>query len=58
MIYYILLFGCVAIPLRANSVIASASVSPETSRVIEKAVRTVSVTCAAESRGATLCMMF
>lgn len=58
MIYYTLRFGCIAIPLRANSVIASAAVSPETSRVIEKAVQTVNATCAAESWGATLCMMF
>lgn len=45
-IYYTLVSGSVTVPLKANSVIASALLSPETSRVIEKAVQTANATCA------------
>lgn len=43
-IYFVLFFGSVSVPLRANSVIASALLSPETLRIIEKAVQTAKAT--------------
>lgn len=49
MVIYFVLFGRVTVLLRANSVIATASLSPETFRVIEKAVQTANATCAFES---------
>ena len=48
-VIYFVLFGSVTVLLRANSVIASASLSLETFRVIEKAVQTANATCAFES---------
>lgn len=49
-IYNVLTLGSVSVPLRANSVIASALLSPQTFRIIEKAVQTAKAAGATDSR--------